>query len=296
MQYVSDEEIKAQAWKFYFIAVVWPLYLLLLPWVFKVSTPVALLLMIFPGVYLFTWTGFLMHETWHKYVPSVPNGFFYNLLSWLLLTDPQIYKIVHGFHHSLVNSWSDFEFHPLGKISNTPLRRLYNFLEIVFGIAFITAVSTLALPVHPQFGPKYRYSKLAGALAIVTVCLGGIAAINHYLLNVPIHTIAIALAINIWLDSFVLHHSQLVEHGNLIVDGDWNERNSKVRNLKADGPLEKLFLFFTHGDSREHVLHHTQVAVYSRPFPGKVPMPPTPVYINLKDYAGILWKMITEAR
>ncbi|MBC2579209.1 hypothetical protein [Clostridium sp. DJ247] len=89
---------------------------------------------------------------------------------------------------------------------------------------------------------------------------------------------------NLWLASFVLHHSQLIEHGNLIVEGNYKERNIKTRNLSNKGILEKIFIFLTHGDSREHVLHHTLPGVYTRPFPGKVPMPTESVYINLKDY------------
>ncbi len=45
----------------------------------------------------------------------------------------------------------------------------------------------------------------------------------------------------------------------------------KTRNLWRAGLPEKIFLSLTHGDSQEHVLHHTLVGVYSRPFPGKVP-------------------------
>ncbi len=294
MNYISEEDIKKQSWKFYFVAVAWPAYLLFLPCIFKFSVMGALALMIFPGVYLFTWTGFLMHETWHKYVPNVPNEFFYNLFSWILLTDPQIYKALHGFHHSGVNSWDDGEFHPLGKIASPILRRIYNISEIIFGIAFLTIISSLMVPFNPKYKPKYRFSRLILSLVFITVFLVSISAVNHFIFNVPAHTIAVAFIINFWLDSFLLHHSQLVEHGNLIIEGDWHERNRKVRNLKADGFFEKIFLFFTHGDSREHVLHHTLVSVYSRPFPGRVPMPSAPVYINLRDYAGILWGMVRD--
>lgn len=92
----------------------------------------------------------------------------------------------------------------------------------------------------------------------------------------------------------MLHQSQLIEHGNVIGEGDWNVRNLLTRNLNSDGILEKFFLFMTHGDSREHVLHHTLVKVYSRPFPGKVPMPEQAVYIRLKSYLPILWGMLTK--
>ena len=84
-----------------------------------------------------------------------------------------------------------------------------------------------------------------------------------------------------------------MEHGNIIVEGEWEERNILTRNLQLRGVLEKIFLFLTHGDSQEHVLHHTQVQVYSRPFPGMVPLPKDSVFITLGDYLKILWSMIT---
>jgi hypothetical protein len=84
-----------------------------------------------------------------------------------------------------------------------------------------------------------------------------------------------------------------VEHSNNIVEGEWEERSLKTRNLRRSGVLERLFLFLTHGDSQEHVLHHTLVQVYSRPFPGMVPIPENAVFIPLGDYAQILGDMIT---
>jgi len=68
-----------------------------------------------------------------------------------------------------------------------------------------------------------------------------------------------------------------------------------TRNLKSDGIPEKIFLFLSHGDSREHVLHHTLVKVYSRPFPRKIPMPEKAIYIDLKSYLSILWEMLAKA-
>ncbi|MGA2089916.1 MAG: fatty acid desaturase [Endomicrobiales bacterium] len=294
MNFVSTEDITKQKWKFYFVAAVWPLFLLITPWVFSKSMPVALIMMIFPGAYIFTWVGFLMHETWHKYVPELPNNLFYHLFSWMLLTDPQIYSMQHGSHHAQVNTWDDHEFHPLGKISHPFLRRTSNLIEIMTGIAFLVIVSSLTLPFRRQFSQKYRVTSLIVSLLFIASFLGSIALVAHVALHVSWHMIAIALVINFWIDSCMLHHSQMIEHGNLIVTGDWNQRNLKVRNLSAGGLLEKCFLFLTHGDSREHVLHHTLVSVYSRPFPGKVPMPDQAVFINLQEYVGILWRMVTE--
>lgn len=55
-----------------------------------------------------------MHECWHGYVPNIPSKKFYNIFAYMLFTDPQIYRIVHAYHHGMVHSWEDTEFHPLG--------------------------------------------------------------------------------------------------------------------------------------------------------------------------------------
>lgn len=294
-KYISEEMIKRQSWKYYFAAVAWPVYLLILPVLFSKLGFITIILMIFPGVFLFTWVGFLMHESWHKYVPNIDNNFFYNLFCWMLITDPQLYKMLHGGHHMNVNSWEDREFHPLGKIRNPVWRIVYNSFEILFGTLFIVAASSLTIPFNPQYKAKYRFRSFAVSLFVWIIFLGGIGFLSHIIFNVSAKSIIISYVISLWICSFMLHQSQLIEHGNLIIQGDWNVRNLLTRNLKSDGIPEKIFLFLSHGDSREHVLHHTLVKVYSRPFPGKIPMPEKAIYIDLKSYLSILWEMLTKA-
>ena len=91
----------------------------------------------------------------------MPNSFFFNVLSWMLLTDPQIYKMLHGGHHMNVNSWDDRELHPLGKISNPILRKIYNYFEVILGTVFLVAVSSLAIPFNSKYKGKYHFSSLA---------------------------------------------------------------------------------------------------------------------------------------
>ncbi|AGK95152.1 fatty acid desaturase [Clostridium pasteurianum] len=294
MEYISKNKICREKWKFYFVLLAWPLYLFLMPMAYKYIGYFSVIIMIFPGAYLFTWLGFLMHECWHKYVPEINNKVFYKVFSWFLLNDPQTYNLIHGIHHSKVNSWEDIEFHPLGKIKNTLLRRLYNLMEIIFGIAFVSFVVNSILPYHKDF--KNKYSRRSQVLSIIMyiIIYGGLVLACHYAFNIGYSTIVILYIVNLWIVSFVLHHSQLIEHGNLVLEGNYKERNVKTRNLSNDGILEKIFLFLTHGDSREHVLHHTLPGVYSRPFPRKVPMPAESMYINLKDYMKILWVMLSE--
>ncbi|HEX3045025.1 MAG TPA: fatty acid desaturase [Bacillota bacterium] len=293
MEYIPSERIRKEKWKFYFVLFAWPLYLFLLPQVSRHLGLYTLFLMIFPGVYLFTWTGYLMHECWHKYVPNIPNKLFYHLFSWLLFTDPQIYNMLHGSHHMNVNTWEDTEFHPLGQIKNIHWRRLYNFLEIFLGVIFVTLIALFTLPSNPKYKQKFKWSSLITAIIAWIVLFGGLGYLAHIVFKINASQIALSFTANMWLCSFILHHSQLVEHGNLIVNGSYQERNIKTRNMRNQGLIEKLFLFLTHGDSMEHVLHHTLVTVYSRPFPGKVPMPENAIYIGFKEYLSIVWEMLS---
>jgi fatty acid desaturase len=191
-----------------------------------------------------------MHECWHGYVPNIPSKKFYNIFAYMLFTDPQIYRIVHAYHHGMVHSWEDPEFHPLGYIKNDNWRRIYNFLEVFLGIAFLFVVAAFIVPNHPKHKVQYKIQKTIIAILVLGFFIGGLVIVSHFLFGVPFLTIAFSYAITIWINSVVLHHSQLVEHGNLIVNGNFPQRNAWTHNLSDKGLLEKLFLFFTHGDSR----------------------------------------------
>jgi fatty acid desaturase len=289
---ITEERVRAQAWKYYFVLLAWPAYLFVLPAVYARAGWWSAAYMVFPGVYLFTWTGYLMHETWHKYVPNVPNGLFYNLYSWMLVTDPQVYRALHGYHHSAVHTWDDTEFHPLGEIKDGPLLAVYNFCEIFLGIIFISVLGQLVMPGHPVHGKNFSARRAALSGCAIALFLGGVLYLSHLAFGVSASQALVPLAASLWLNSFVIHHSQLVEHGGLIVEGDFGQRNLWARNLSPAGPAEKLFLFFTHGDSREHVLHHTLPRVYSRPFPGALPLPEKAVRLTLADYLRVLGRML----
>ena len=291
---ISKEMIRSQAWKYYFLVAAWPLYLFLLPYVYVRFGWLLLVFMLFPGAYLFTWLLCLMHECWHKYTPDIPNDQLYDIFSYMLLTDPQLYRLVHGHHHSKVNTWDDTEFHPLGKIDNTWLRRIYNSLEIALGIIFTFGIIMLTMSKHPNYKSKYKRSICVTSIIMWILFYGGIGFLSASVFNLDASQVAISFLISFWLGSFIIHQDQLIEHGNLIVDGDYHERNIASRNLKNDTVFEKLFHLLTHSDTREHVLHHTMVALYTRPFPGKLPMPTSAVCISLKDHIKNLWQMVTK--
>ena len=293
-QVIPKELVRRQAPKVYLAAIILPLYLFCLPFVFVRSVMLSIVLMLTLGVYLSTWVACLIHECWHKYIPAVPNDFFYNLFSYMLVLDPQIYRVVHGHHHSKVNTWEDVEFHPLGKIRNVHLRRIYNFLEIVLGVIFVFGIQMHVVPRHPDYRNRCRSSTHWLSIAMWLLFYGLVGFSSVVVFNLSARQVVIPLLINFWVGSFFIHQIQLVEHGGLIVEGNFRQRMMQTRNLKHDGPAEKLFLFITHGDSREHILHHSMVGVYTRPFPASLPMPENAVYISLIDYAAVLWRMVTK--
>jgi fatty acid desaturase len=290
---ITEKELKDQEWKYYFVLIAWPAYLFSLFFIYSKIGLWSIAYMIFPGLYIFTWLGYLMHETWHKYVPGVNNGFFYYAFSVMLFTDPQVYKILHGFHHSMVNTYEDNEFHPFGRINNRFLRAVNNIVEIILGIAYLSIAAQIILPRHPKYSKKFSAGQALLALFFIALFLSAVGAAAMLAFNLTPGQVAAPFLLTLWLNSFFLHQSQLVEHGNLIAEGTWDKRNILTRNLKPSWPLEKLFLFMTHGDSQEHVLHHTQVGIHSRPFPGRLPLPAGAVEIDLGDYMEVLGEMVT---
>lgn len=277
---------------YYVVLILWPLYLFLLPPLFKYDGWWVLLYLIFPGVYLFTWLGYLMHESWHKYVPGVNNRFFYNAFALMILSDPQIYFMVHSTHHVHVNSSQDAEFHPLGEIQSRGVRVIYNWLEVLFGVAFLVVLGSITIRRNVRFAKKYRFWKFLISVGVWVVYIGVLGYLSHLVFGVTLSQTFTVYALTYWVGSFLLHQSQLIEHGNLIMDGPIQQRNFSTRNLKPAGIAEKIFLFLTHNDSREHILHHTMTAIHSRPFPGKFALPENAVMISLQDYFKILGRML----
>jgi fatty acid desaturase len=222
----------------------------------------------------------------------VNNRFFYNAFALMLLSDPQLYLIIHGWHHSQVHTYQDPEFHPLGEIKSRWFRIVYNWLEVLIGTAFLFVVANIIIPRDKRFAGKYQFWKLLLSLVAMVILIGGIACLSHIIFKVPMSQVLLMYALTYWFGSFFLHQSQLVEHGNLIINGTFNQRNIRTRNLLPKGIIEKLFLFFTHNDSREHVLHHTMPDKHSRPFPGEFPLPESAMLITMRVYLRILGRML----
>ncbi|BAZ50176.1 hypothetical protein NIES4103_27900 [Nostoc sp. NIES-4103] len=276
-----------------FASFAWLIYLLFVPYVYVQLKIFSLFFMIFPGVYLFCWLAVFMHECWHEYLPSIHNKFFYLLLSWMMFLDHQIFAIVHPFHHSQVNTYKDIEFHPVGEIKNHSLRVIYNFCEIFLGNIFTVILATYTIMHQPHLKKQYSQQQLIISILMRLIIWGGTGYCSHLLLGVTTAQIVIPYVITCWMGSLAVHHSELIEHGNLIIEGKLEERNLKSRNLKPSGIWERLFLFITHNHSLEHSLHHVSPKIYNRPFAYANLMPDETVYISFAEYLIILKEMLT---
>lgn len=260
---MTQHGLRQQAWKFYFVAVSWPAYVFVLPYIHKMVGWWSLGFMLFPGAYLLNWMALLFHECWHGYVPNINNRFFYHLYGWMLLSDPQLFGLLHAHHHSRVSTWDDREVHPFGYIHYRPLRILNNLLELTLGMLYVLLAWYVVVPFHHAYAPRYRLSMLAWSVVMWIVLAGTVGFASHWVFGVSASDILMPFTVSFWLGTLLLHYSTLTQHGNLIVDGDIRERNRWVRCVRAEGIVERLFLFLTHQDQP---LHHNQPAFYWRVF------------------------------
>ncbi|MBD2410181.1 hypothetical protein FACHB389_34950 [Nostoc calcicola FACHB-389] len=285
--------VEKQSVKLLSTLLLWLIYLFFLPYVYASINIFSLLFMLFPGVYLLCLLAQFMHECWHEYLPNIDNKLFYLILSWIIFLDPQTFDIVHPYHHSQVHTYNDIEFHPLGEIKNKSWRIFYNFLEICFGNIFLLILANFRISRHPKLKQKYSFKTLIISILMRMIIWGGVGYTSHLLLGVTPSQIVISYLITCWMGSLMIHHCELIEHGNLIVEGDLKERNLKTRNLKPSGILERLFLFLTHNHCLEHSLHHSMSNIYTRPFPQTNVLPEKTVYISFREYLVILKDMLT---
>jgi fatty acid desaturase len=210
----------------------------------------------------------------------------------MLFMDPQVFRLTHATHHTKVNTYEDLQIHPLGRISNRPLRILYNFLEIAFGDMHFMIASTIGVIRHPRLRRSYSIRKAICWHLTWILSLTAILFASSQVFGLTAGQVFFPTLIGMWICALVLRHNEMVQHANIIVDGTLEERNLKTRNMLPVGVAERVFLFLTHNDPRHHVLHHTLAKVYSRPFPDTIPMPDGAVYVTMKGYVRVLGQML----
>lgn len=272
----------------YFCIASWFAYFAVIPGILGTHRFLGLACIVFPGLYISSLVIYFQHECWHNYFDTRWNRPLFVVLTTIVFMQPHLYDWAHRTHHARVNTYDDLELYPIGKIENRVLRGLCNCLSIVFGSLFLLVLGGQ----QPDGISRTRARMLFLYSALGSVLLWGAAgATAMFAGGAGVADILLSYGLTIWLVSFCHHHNELIEHGNLIVEGDFRFRSGQTRNLCARGRLERVFLFLMHQDGREHTLHHTDPSLYLRPFVGRHPMPSDAVHISFRQYAGILKAM-----
>ena len=267
----------------YFVVGSWVAYLLLLPRLVMGFGWPALALIPTLGAFLLSWLGYYRHELWHSYVAGVNNPRWFNLVSYLLFSDPAVYRIAHPAHHKYVHTLRDIEFFCEGYETNPAARRAQFRLELLFG-----NMAWELTCLHRLFREN-RYTRWASR-----ACLGKRAAL-FFALNFVSRWLTPGSGwyylgcymATLWIGSLVTRHNQWIEHLGILSEGSIAERNLLTRNVSSDTLFGKLFNFMNHDDAKEHVFHHTEPQLNTRGFPG-LSLPPGARTITLPQYARLL--------
>jgi fatty acid desaturase len=290
--YPIDERIvRREAWKYWGMLFAWPTYLFLLPVAYAKFGALGLVAALIPGVWLLTLLAIFLHEAWHGYVPNVPNRFFYSVFCHMLCVDPKAFRLIHRFHHGHVNTYDDFEFHPFGRINSTLLRALHNVAEMTLGSVYMITLQHILLPFRPEAKAKFAPWRLLTNLAIFLSFLLAITTMTKLVFDVGETGVLLPVTAAYVLGAIVVHHGQLIQHGNVISTGNRKQKTLATHNLVCEGTPQRVMHFFTHNDLRDHLFHHTMTQFHSRLFEGAVPLPEGATLITMREYAGVLRDM-----
>ena len=272
-------------WTLFAILSAWCAYLLGLPaLVLRFGWPVAVLMVPTVGVFMLSWLGYYRHELWHNYVAGVHNPTWFNLVSYLLFSDPAVYRIAHPRHHKFVHTTADIEFFCENYETDRKARKRQFIAELIFGnMAWeLTCLHRLFREgMYTRWQSRLCFLKRVALWTVqLQVCkwwLPGSGWLFFY-----------SYAGSVWAGSLVTRHNQWIEHLGICANGaPLAERNLLTRNVRSDTLLGRLFNFLNHDDATEHVFHHTEPQLNTRGFPG-LTLPPGARTVTVPQYAGIL--------
>ncbi len=262
--------------------VLWFGYLLAVPIFWARHGPLALALVPTAGVYLFTWLGYTRHELWHGYFPHLDNQRWFNVVSYALFADPQVYRSAHASHHKFVHTTDDREFYCSEWLTNRSRRRAQFLAELLLGNMAWDAHASWRLGKEygtPVVALMATAKRVALLIAVITVC---------DLLQPGSRWLCLSIyGLTIWAGAVTTRHNQWIEHLGIFSEDSLAERNLLTRNLSSDGWAGRLINLVNHDDARAHVFHHTEPRVHSRGAPGLV-LPDGARTISVKDYGRVL--------
>jgi fatty acid desaturase len=273
------------------VLVLWFGYLLAVPILWARHGLLALALVPTAGIYLFTWLGYARHELWHGYFPHLDNQRWFNVVSYALFADPQVYRSAHASHHKFVHTTDDREFYCSEWATNRSRRRAQFLAELMLG--------NMAWDAH-------GFWRLCKAHGSSVVAAGLMATAKRLALLIGVIGLCDLLepgsrwlclstyGLTLWAGAVTTRHNQWIEHLGIFSEGSLAERNLLTRNLSSDGWAGRLINLVNHDDARAHVFHHTEPRVDSRGAPGLV-LPHGARTISVTEYGRVLvryWRAI----
>lgn len=259
----------------------WVAYLLAMPGLWLYSAPLAAVAIVTVGGYLALGLGYYRHELYHTYYKPFTKPL-YHLTSFLVFSDPQLFRIAHPAHHGSIHSVDDLEFFCSDYETNRGRRKRQFLFELLFGNAAWELMLIQRLKAEKKYN---RPLGLVSFLCRVAIALtlgwvadriwpGGMAAC------------LVCFALTLWWGAIVSRHNQFIEHLGIVSSGTLEERNLLTRNLRNEGWMDRLWNLYTRNDPREHVLHHTKPGIHSRVRPE--PLPAGAKTTTVREYPRIL--------
>lgn len=262
----------------------WLAYLLVVPMLWRRHGTLALALVPTAGVYLFTWLAYYRHELWHGYFPSLDDQRWFDVVSYLLLADPQVYRSAHGWHHKFVHTPEDREFYCSEWTTNRTRRRAQFWAELLLGNVAWDAHGLWRL-CKAHGAPVVRAS-LRAAIVRLGLLIAVVGAGDLLVPGTRWHGLAV-YGLTVWAGAVVTRHNQWIEHLGIFSDAPLAERNLLTRNLSSAGWAGWLINAVNHHDAREHVFHHTEPRIHTRGAPS-LTLPPGAQIITVAEYARVL--------
>lgn len=270
-------------WNLYFVAGAWVVYLLAMPRIVMAAGWPALALIPTLGAFLMSWLGYYRHELWHNYFAGVSNPRWFDFVSYLLFSDPAVYRIAHPAHHKYIHTLKDIEFFCENYQSDPARRRTQFKLEMIFG-----NMAWELTCLHRLFREK-KYTRWASRVCLVkrAALFFALNWISRWLTPGSGWYYFACYSSTLWIGSLVTRHNQWIEHLGIESNGNLAERNLLTRNVTSDTLFGKLFNLLNHEDAKEHVFHHTEPQLNTRGFPG-LSLPPGARTITLPQYVQLL--------
>jgi len=262
----------------------WFAYLVITSIVWLKSIPLALILIATVGQYLMTWLGYMRHELWHNYFPGINNQWFFNLVAYLLWTDPKIYGLAHITHHRDLHTTKDMEFFCENYETNPFKRKIQFIFELLFGNIAWEISMMYRLTKSGQLTLGYQLWMMTLRIALlVAACF-----VIDYFYPRTGGAFAFVFLFTIWLGAILTRHDQWIEHLGINSKAPLADRIRLVRNLPDSHWTNRLWNFLNHNDPRGHYFHHAYPQLNMRVVSGQK-LPEGIPTITIPQYFAFLW-------